>query len=101
MPITAETIRTQIIASLPGAEATVADTTGGGDHYAARVVFAGFEGRTLIERHRMVYAALGDSMKADIHALALETVTPAEAQRRQAGARDATSATTPKERTPQ
>lgn len=82
MPITADTIRTQILASLPGAEATVSDTTGTGDHYAARVTYAGFEGKTLIERHRMVYGALGDAMKADIHALALETLTPAEGARR-------------------
>jgi stress-induced morphogen len=82
MPITAEVIRAQILASLSGAEAAVSDTTGTGDHYAARVTFAGFEGKTLIERHRMVYAALGDAMKADIHALALETLTPAEGARR-------------------
>lgn len=104
MPITAETIRTQILASLSGAEATVADTTGGGDHYAARVTFAGFEGRTLIERHRMVYAALGDAMKADIHALALETLTPAESQRRNPGqpgqGGTAALSSSPKERTP-
>jgi stress-induced morphogen len=87
MPITAASIREKILGALTGADVTVADTTGGGDHYAARVVHAGFEGQSLIDRHRTVYAALGESMKADIHALALETLTPAEAAKRAPGIR--------------
>jgi stress-induced morphogen len=87
MAITAASIREKILVSLTGADVSVADTTGGGDHYAARVVHAGFEGQSLIDRHRLVYAALGEAMKADIHALALETLTPAEADRRRAGPR--------------
>lgn len=83
MPIDPTIITTRIQAALAGADVRVSDTTGGGDHFAARVVYAGFEGKTLIERHRMVYAALGDAMKADIHALALETLTAAEVARRQ------------------
>ena len=82
MAITASTIQGHITAALAGAEVSVVDTTGGGDHYAARVVFPGFEGKSLVDRHRLVYAALGDAMRADIHALALETLTPAEAARR-------------------
>ena len=82
MPITAASIRDKILVALAGADVSVSDTTGGGDHYAARVVHAGFEGRSLIDRHRLVYAALGEAMKADIHALALETLTPAEAASR-------------------
>lgn len=82
MPITAASIREKILEALTGADVSVSDTTGGGDHYAARVIHAGFEGRSLIDRHRLVYAALGEAMKADIHALALETLTPAEATRR-------------------
>jgi stress-induced morphogen len=82
MPITAASIRDKILIALTGADVSVSDTTGGGDHYAARVVHAGFEGRSLIDRHRLVYAALGEAMKADIHALALETLTPAEAASR-------------------
>jgi stress-induced morphogen len=85
MPITAETIRAKILDALEGAEVLVKDTTGGGDHYAARIVYAGFEGRMLLDRHRLVYGALGDAMRADIHALALETLTPAEAARKSGG----------------
>ena len=57
---------------------TISDLTGGGDHFAATIVTPAFEGKPLIERHRMVYAALGDAMKGDIHALALTTRTPDE-----------------------
>lgn len=78
MPIDAETIRRRILAALPDADVDVRDTTGGGDHYAARVVSPGFQGKTLIERHRLVYAALGDAMRTDIHALALTTLAPGE-----------------------
>jgi stress-induced morphogen len=78
MAITPEEIRARILAALPGAEVEVRDTRGGGDHFAATVVWASFAGRTPVERHRTVYAALGEAMRTDIHALALETLTPAE-----------------------
>ena len=60
------------------ARVAVSDTTGGGDHWAATVVTPAFKGKMLIERHRMVYAALGELMRAEIHALALTTNTPEE-----------------------
>ncbi len=81
MGVTRKTIETLIAAALPDAQVSVEDTTGGGDHYAAVVVTAAFQGKTLIERHRMVYAALGDLMRAQIHALALTTETPEEYKR--------------------
>ena len=81
MGVTTKTIETLIAAALPDAQVSVEDTTGGGDHYAAVVVTAAFQGKTLIERHRMVYAALGDLMRAQIHALALTTETPEEYKR--------------------
>jgi stress-induced morphogen len=82
MAITAEAIRTRILAALPDAEVLVRDTTGTGDHYAATVVTPAFQGRMPVDRHRMIYAALGDAMQSDIHALALETLTPAESAAR-------------------
>jgi stress-induced morphogen len=82
MPITAEVIQSRIAAALPDAQISVRDTTGSGDHYAVTVVSPSFEGQLLIERHRAVYAALGEAMRADIHALALKTVTPAESQQK-------------------
>ena len=57
------------------------DTTGGGDHWAATVVSAAFHGKNLVERHRLIYGALGDLMRGPIHALALTTETPEEYKR--------------------
>lgn len=47
-----------------------------GVHYEARLVSSAFVGKSLIEQHQMVYAALGDLMKETIHALSLKTYTP-------------------------
>jgi len=76
--VTAQEIETRIRAALPDARIAVSDTTGGGDHWAAIVVTPAFKGKMLIERHRMVYAALGELMRAEIHALTLTTNTPEE-----------------------
>jgi stress-induced morphogen len=81
MGVTASQIEHLIRAALPDALVSVNDTTGGGDHYAAVVVTTVFHGKSLLERHRMVYAALGDLMRAQIHALALTTDTPEEYKR--------------------
>lgn len=50
----------------------------GGGHYRVYIVSAKFAGRTLIARHRMVYEALAEQMKGDIHALSLVTKAPDE-----------------------
>jgi len=52
--------------------------TGDGTHFEALVVSAAFEGKRTLERQRMVYAALGDRMREEIHALSMQTRTPAE-----------------------
>ncbi len=75
---TASAIRERILSSLPDAEVEVRDTTGTGDHFAARVVSAAFAGRGLVERHQMVYAALGELLEREIHALSLSTQAPGE-----------------------
>jgi stress-induced morphogen len=66
-------IREILVAALPGAEVDVKDLTGTKDHFSATIVAPQFQGKSLIEQHQMVYRALGDSMKSDIHALALTT----------------------------
>ena len=66
-------IRAMLLAALPGADVDVNDLTGTRDHYEATVVAPQFAGKSLIEQHQMVYRALGESMKSDIHALALKT----------------------------
>jgi len=48
------------------------------DHYAAVVVSSAFEGESLVDRHQLVYDALGEHMTTDIHAIELSTYTPAE-----------------------
>lgn len=51
---------------------------GDGSHFEAIIVSKEFEGKRLIQRHQLVYAALGDRMKEEIHALSMKTLTPEE-----------------------
>jgi stress-induced morphogen len=60
-------------AAFPDARVEVIDLTGTEDHFQALVVTAAFAGKTRVEQHQMVYAALGDLMHGPIHALALTT----------------------------
>jgi acid stress-induced BolA-like protein IbaG/YrbA len=53
---------------------------GDGHHFEAVIVSAAFDGKARLERHRLVYAALGDRMRQEIHALSMRTLTPAEWQ---------------------
>jgi stress-induced morphogen len=80
--MTPEDIRARIRTALPDAEVRVVDTTGGGDHFQATVVSSAFTDKGLIDRHRLVYAALGEAMRGPIHALALTTETPEEYRRK-------------------
>ncbi|MFP8878700.1 MAG: BolA family protein [Myxococcota bacterium] len=50
----------------------------GGGHFRAVVVSTRFEGRTPVQRQRLVYEALGDAMGSEIHALSMRTLTPAQ-----------------------
>lgn len=50
----------------------------GGGHYNVTIVSAAFAGKNLIERHRLVYGALGELMHKDIHALSLQALSPDE-----------------------
>ena len=52
---------------------------GGGGHFNVQIVSAEFSGKSLVERHRMVYGALGDAMQSEIHALSIQAKTPDEA----------------------
>ena len=55
-----------------------ADLAGDGDHYAANVVSAAFKGKSRVQQHQMVYAALKGRMGGELHALALQTSPPEE-----------------------
>lgn len=54
------------------------EVDGDGRHFRATIVCAAFEGKRSVQRHQMVYAALGDRMREEIHALSMNTLTPAE-----------------------
>lgn len=69
----ASELQALIKTGLPDAEVIV---KGEGDHFEAVVVSRQFAGRTMVQQHRLVYAALGDRMGGEIHALALRTLTP-------------------------
>lgn len=51
---------------------------GDGQHFFATIVSSEFEGLRLVQRHQKVYGALGDRMKAEIHALSFKALTPTE-----------------------
>ena len=63
-----------------GLECTHLEVDGDGQHFTALIVSPAFAGKRLIQRHQLVYAALGDRMKAEIHALSMKTMTPEEYQ---------------------
>lgn len=73
--VTPEQIKTWIEAGLPGSQVEI---DGDGRHFQAIVLCEAFEGKTRIQQHQMVYDALGDKMRAEIHALSLRTLTPAQ-----------------------
>jgi acid stress-induced BolA-like protein IbaG/YrbA len=56
------------------------EVEGDGQHFFATIVAADFDGKTRVQRHQRVYAALGDRMRAQIHALSMKTLSPAEWQ---------------------
>jgi len=73
-----EAITERIRAALPDAQVELRDLTGTEDHWHATVISTAFAGKTLIERHRLVMAALAAEMKGPIHALTLDVKVPGE-----------------------
>ena len=54
------------------------EVSGDGQHFQALVVSAAFAGKSRVQRHQLVYAALGERMRAEIHALSMQTLAPEE-----------------------
>lgn len=75
--VTAESVKAGIEAGLACEHVEVA---GGGQHFQALVVSRDFAGRSRVQRHQLVYAALGGRMREEIHALSMRTLTPEEWQ---------------------
>jgi stress-induced morphogen len=74
--ISEETLRTFIRSTIPDASVTVTDRTGTMDHFSIRVVSNLFKGKNLLDRHRLIYDALGEPMKdGRIHALEIKAET--------------------------
>jgi len=77
MAMQAKDIEELIAAAFPDAIVQITDLAGDGDHYAATVVSEAFKGKTRVQQHQMVYAALKGRMGGELHALALTTSAPA------------------------
>ena len=73
--VTAESIESGIRAGLACERVEVA---GDGQHFQALVVSPAFAGKSRIQRHQLVYAALGERMREEVHALSMKTLTPEE-----------------------
>jgi len=73
--VTPESIKTGIEAGLACEHVEV---IGDGQHFQAVVVCGAFAGKSRVQRHQLVYAALGDRMREEIHALSMRTLTPQE-----------------------
>ena len=63
-----------------GLDCTHLEVEGDGQHFSAVIVSPAFAGKSRIQRHQVVYAALGDRMREEIHALSMKTLTPDEYQ---------------------
>ena len=73
--VTPESVKSGIEAGLACERVEV---LGDGQHFQAVIVSKEFEGRSRVQRHQLVYAALGERMREEIHALSMKTVTPQE-----------------------
>ncbi|TGK14708.1 BolA/IbaG family iron-sulfur metabolism protein [Leptospira fluminis] len=71
--MTIEEIRNKIRSGLPGSEVEILDPYKDGVHIKAVVKYSGFQGKSMVEQHRMVYDTLREELKEEVHALALET----------------------------
>lgn len=78
MPMKADDIEKMIREALPDAQIKIEDLRGDGDHYAANILSEAFRGKTRVQQHQMVYAALKGKMGGVLHALALQTGVPGE-----------------------
>jgi stress-induced morphogen len=76
MPMQPQQIERLIKAHLSDAEITIEDLAGDGDHYKATIISEAFRGKTRVQQHQMVYAALQGNMGGALHALALYTKVP-------------------------
>ena len=73
MAMTKDNIEELIKQSIPDAKVTIEDLRGDGDHYSAIVISKSFDGKSMIQQHKMVYESLQGKMGNELHALVLKT----------------------------
>jgi stress-induced morphogen len=78
MAMAAAEIEHLIKDAFPDAVVEIRDLAGDGNHYAANVMTRAFAGKSRVQQHQMIYAALKGKMGGDLHALALQTSAPKE-----------------------
>lgn len=71
--VTAESIQTHIETAM---QCELVQVEGDGHHFNAIIVSAEFQGKNMVQQHQLVYRALGDRMKEEIHAISMKTLTP-------------------------
>ncbi|HEV8501746.1 MAG TPA: BolA family protein [Casimicrobiaceae bacterium] len=73
--VTPESIQASIAAAI---DCDTLEVKGDGAHFEALVVASAFAGKSRVARHQLVYAALGERMREEVHALSMTTLTPDE-----------------------
>ena len=76
MPMAGADIEAAILAAIPDAQVELTDLAGDDDHWAVKVTSPAFAGKTRVAQHKMVYAAIGEKMGGELHALQVSTVVP-------------------------
>lgn len=76
MPMPAAEIERRIKAAIPDAQVEIRDLAGDDNHWAATVISEQFRGKSRVQQHQLVYAALKGDMGGALHALALQTGVP-------------------------
>jgi stress-induced morphogen len=74
--VEATAIEKLIRAAIPDSDVRVVDLQATGDHFEVTVIAPAFDGVGLVQRHRMIYEALGDAMSGPIHAMTIKALTP-------------------------
>ena len=69
-------IEAAILAAIPDAQVELTDLAGDDDHWAVKVTSSAFAGKSRVMQHKMVYAAIGEKMGGELHALQVSTVVP-------------------------
>jgi len=75
--VTPDSIKQSILAGL---DCQHVEVTGDGHHWEAVIVSTAFQGKNKVQQHQLVYKALGDRMREEIHALSMKTLTPEQWQ---------------------